>query len=139
MPEKGPRQSSVRAEASQYRYQTPIQKVRRFADQTAHYRDIGPLATDALAKFAVCNYRIENIARNFRGTNVDKVFYPSYVDDKGVQLGMKVRRTFYIRMISILSATAFNIYNQYLSGDEQARAAAKDVRTFVNDLFAPKA
>ena len=113
----------------------PIRLVRKSSEQIAHYRNLDSLSTEALAKFAVVNFRIKDIATDFRETASDYIGYVVHVNEGGTGVAIVVYREIYSNVIQNLSAIAFNLYNTYLSGNENTRTAAKEVQGAINDLF----
>jgi hypothetical protein len=116
----------------------PLRVVRDSSGEIARYRKLDSFTTQALSRFAHINYRIQDITRDFRGTAYNHTSYPLSTSKEGVTEIHLVSREEYPGILRNLSATAFNLYNKYLSGSENTRAAAKEVQDIVNDLFPPR-
>lgn len=115
----------------------PIKLVRDSADEIAYYRGLDPLAAEALTRFALINYRIKDIATDFRGTTADLKIYDVNFNEDRTGDAVAVYRNDYSRIIQNLSTIAFNLYNTYLSASGSTRAAARQVQGIVNELFPP--
>ncbi len=115
----------------------PLRVVRDSSNEIARYRGLDALATQALSRFALINFRIKDIAEDFRGTATRSVGYPMSANEEGITEIKVVSRESYPDMLRTLSTIAFNLYNTYLSGSENTRAAAKEVRAVIIDLFPP--
>ncbi|MCL5434847.1 MAG: hypothetical protein M1405_00460 [Patescibacteria group bacterium] len=113
----------------------PTEKTINFAGQVSHFRNLDPLTSEALTKFAIINYRIRDIATDFRGTTNKHMGYVTSINEEGESVAVVVYREAYSDFIRNLSTIAFNVYNTYLNSNENTRAAAKDVLTFVSDFF----
>mgnify|MGYP001588910869 CR=1 FL=1 len=128
---------SERGTSSDANIPFPLRVVRDSSNEIARYRGLDTLTAEALSKFALINFRIKDIAEDFRGTATRSVGYPMSANEEGITEIWVVSREGYPDMLRDLSTRAFNLYNTYLSGSENTRAAAKEVQGIVIDLFPP--
>jgi hypothetical protein len=131
-PEKQPFLSSI----TRTNNVSPIERVTQSAGQSAHYWGLDPLTSEALEKFAVLNYRIREIKEDFVGKTTTRVLYriDSWASS-GFAYGVTIRQGDYAYILRLLSATAFNLYDTYLSKDNSAAEAAQEIKQRIDDLF----
>ena len=113
----------------------PLDRLIEFAHRRTHIRDLDPLTSQALTNFAVINYRIRNIAADFRETIITHRGYIVHGSNEGEKEMHLVSREEYPSLIRNLSSIAFNLYNTYLSSDENTREAANEIVIFINRIF----
>jgi hypothetical protein len=119
-----------------FKIPSPIERVVQKAGQSAHYWELDPMTSEALAKFAVINYRIRTIKEDFVGKTTPGINYriDSWSKEE-FDYGVPITRDNYASWIRNLSATAFNIYDKYLSTDNRTAEATREVQRAVDDLF----
>jgi hypothetical protein len=131
-----PEQEPMLSSTTVIKRPSTIERVTQSAGQSAHYWGLNPLASEALAKFAVITYRIGVIKEDFVGKTTERILYriDSWAN-RDFTFGMTVKQNNYANMLSILSATAFNLYGTYLDKDDRTTQAAREVKRRVEDLF----
>jgi len=125
-----------RISAMGFKIPSPIERVVQSAGRSANYWELDPVTSEALGKFAVINYRIRTIKEDFIGRTTPGINYR--IDSwqkEGFDHGVSITRDNYASWIRNLSATAFNIYDKYLSADNKTAEATREVQRAVDDLF----
>ena len=114
---------------------TPARKVAYYTNLIAENHDLDGLTYEALSKYANTNFKIRQIATNFRGTTEKGIVCADYEDENGQQCKMVLTRESYSDMLKTMSTIAFNLYNTYLGKNGASRAAAREVQVIVNDIY----
>lgn len=112
------------------KYIPHIKRVRDFALETAELRSLSPITADGLRKFSVSRFRVSRL-EEIIGTRT-RVSLEISEDPKARRLRMKPEEI--PQHLKAAKITAFNIWDEYISGNPEAECAANEVIIFINNL-----